>query len=517
MSTKSFHFAIIFLLGLFFFTIGLSSQEIIAFEARFYLFALEMWRHGASWFPTTYQHPYPDYPGTSTALIYLFSKLLGGLNKLTAVLPSAIASALTLSMTYLIGAKENPRYGWSAVFFLLMTLTFVAEARTISLDQYVTLITVCCFYFVCMKHKTFLLFPLLILGFAFRGPIGIIIPAGVLCVCYLVDQEYKRFIIAGLIAAVSLVLCSFILLGLAYHVGDVSFVQDVLRMEVGSRLHDLKMPPFSFYFTESFGGYALTYPLAILIIMGCVKSLFTSRLTDVKLLRKCLVWVLIILIGMSIPADKKMRYVLPMAPALALICAYLFGGMQLNSYLRLMRAMVKDFCVIFPVIAVLALGYLYYTQRVTFLNYPAIISFFIVLQVLNILVRKQDILLLALAAMTFVMSNILMVETINLNANRTREFVLNVEQQRGPFHTPLVFFQEGTDGLPIKYLVNMPHEEVPLYLFQSDELSNLRKNTFVIVGKENMPHISHEIMKHFQIILIDKIGHDDVIVLRKVM
>ncbi len=51
---------IIFFTGLLLFTIGLPHQEIIGFESRFYLFALEMWRHGVSGFPTTYQNSYPD-------------------------------------------------------------------------------------------------------------------------------------------------------------------------------------------------------------------------------------------------------------------------------------------------------------------------------------------------------------------------------------------------------------------------------------------------------------------------
>src|SRR3990167_2636838 len=71
----------IFLGSLFLFTWGLSDQEVISFDSRFYLFALEMWRHGLSWFPTTYHQPYPDYPALSTIFIYLAAWLAGGLNK----------------------------------------------------------------------------------------------------------------------------------------------------------------------------------------------------------------------------------------------------------------------------------------------------------------------------------------------------------------------------------------------------------------------------------------------------
>ena len=45
---------------------------------------------------------------------------------------------------------------------------------------------------------------------------------------------------------------------------------------------------------------------------------------DRDLLKKCLGWAFVVLIGLSLPADKKIRYILPVAPALALICGYLF-------------------------------------------------------------------------------------------------------------------------------------------------------------------------------------------------
>src|SRR5436853_4703271 len=112
------------LTGLFFFSLilftwGISSQEVIGFESRFYLFAQEMWQNGPSWFPTTYHEPYPDYPGLSTFLIYLSARAAGSLNKLAAIFPSAVAAALTVVMTYAIGALHSKRWGICAVFLLL--------------------------------------------------------------------------------------------------------------------------------------------------------------------------------------------------------------------------------------------------------------------------------------------------------------------------------------------------------------------------------------------------------------
>jgi 4-amino-4-deoxy-L-arabinose transferase-like glycosyltransferase len=513
MQTKSYDALALFFIGLILFIFGLQSQEIIGFEARFYLFALEMWRHGSSWFPTTYQQPYPDYPATTTYFIYLAAHLFGGLNKFTAVLPTAIASAATVTVTYLIGATQNRRWGWSAACFLLFTMVFITEARTISLDQFVTLVTTLCFYFLCRKKRFLFFIPLFIFAFAIRGPVGIIIPTGVLCVSYLLDRNIKQFFTTGIVAVFLLVICSAALMMLAYHAGGYSFVQDVLRMEVGSRMHDVNRLPFSFYFTESLGGYAIAYPLAIFILLGCLPFLFVSNpSSEIKFLRKCVAWALVILIGLSIPADKKMRYILPMAPALALICGYLFSGIKQNRYLNILRIIFKWFCYLFPMIALLVIAWLIHKHVSFGINYPVLIGLFLILQLLIILFRKYEIVVLALAALTFLIANIGIVETINLNANQTRSFVLSVEKWREQMHSPLIFFQEGPDGLPIKYLVNMSKEEVPVYLYQPNDLLKLPSHVIVIVGVENVSHISANVMQHFRILMQGKIGHDGVVV-----
>lgn len=512
---------ILFFLGILLFTWGLSSQEIVGFDSRFYLFALEMWRHGPTWFPTTYQHPYPDYPGTSTFFIYLTSRLFGDINKFTAVLPSAIASALTLSVTYSIGALFSRRLGWCAALFLLFTMAFVTEARSISLDQYVTLVTALCFYIVVKQankavtlRQVMILISLLIAGFAIRGPIGLVIPTGVMCVYYLLDKNIKQFFIVGFTAALVLVFCSAVLLALAYHVGGMNFVNDVLRMEVAGRMHDLHNPPITFYLTDSFGGYAITYPLMILMLPGCFMLFIRPKVSaDVKFLQKCFAWMLLILVGLSIPGDKKIRYILPLAPALALICGYLIAYPERNRYLNYVYKLFRVFCFVFPVVALFVLVLLY--QKHVQVNYVVLISLFIALQLGIVLLRKNVVATLGLAALTFVMANIFIVEAINLNLNQTRDFVMQVEALRQQHHAALAFYQEGSDGLPIKYLVNATDEIYPIYFDQESELLRLTTPAIVVVSEENSSHMSKQIKRYFHTMMKGKIGHKDVVVMGK--
>jgi len=440
----------IFIAGLILFTFGLHHQEIIGFESRFYLFALEMWRHGFSLFPTTYQTPYPDYPVTSTALIYSTAKLFGTLNKWVAVFPSAIAAAATLSGTYLLGASQNRREGWYSVGFLLLTLAFLTEARTISLDMYVVACTTWIFYFAYSAQSKMrspswpVIYLLLILSFAIRGPIGIIIPTGVLCVFYLLEKNWKRLIFFGFSGALLLMLCTGILLSMAYYTGGHPFMQDVLRMQILGRMQVNRTPPHYFYFIESMGAYAITYPLAIFFILKTLPQLFKKNAPPhIQWLRLLMGWVLVIMIGLSIPADKKIRYILPIAPALALICSHFLTVVK-NRYLGI-----------------------------------AVFVFFIV--------------------------NVFIVEKINLHTNQTREFVQHIEILREQQKARLVFYREGKDGWAIKYLINTPREENPLFVSDINQLPV--GPFFLITSEENKNALSA-----VRTIASGSIGRDKVVV-----
>lgn len=505
--------SLIFVAGLFLFTFGLASQEIIGFESRFYLFALEMWRHGPTWFPLTYQQPYPDYPATSTFLIYAFAKLIHGLNKFSAVFPSALAASITLATTYAIGSLYSKRWGLSGVLFLLFTSAFIMEARTISLDQYITAITTLSFYIVyssqIQRHpkKVWWVLPLLALGFLFRGPLGLVIPAGVVSTLFLLEKDIKRFFLFGFFAASLLVICSLILVSLAYLSGGDAFMHEVMQKEVLGRMQDLKTPPFYFYFVDSFGSYAITYPLAILILIGMLPSLKND------LIKKLTGWILVIILGLSIPGDKKVRYILPIAPALSLICGYLFVATNEKKYFYfLQKGLIWFFC-FFPSLCFGVTFYIYHKHpNLSFYFYPAI-TFLCIMQLGAFFLIKQSLRVLMIAMLAFVGSYILIVEPINIDINKSREFVRTTEELRQDQHAKLAFYQEEKDGWVIKYLLNMPHEEHPLFITNSKELSEFKEHAFFITLKEKFNRIENSHL--FQVRLNGKIGRKDIIVFTK--
>jgi 4-amino-4-deoxy-L-arabinose transferase-like glycosyltransferase len=513
----------IFCGALILFTIALNYQEVIGFESRFYLFALEMWRHGPSWFPTTYGTPYPDYPVTSTLLIYGVAKMLGHLDRFAAVLPSAIAAAVTLAFTFKIGALHDRSLGWGAVFCMLLTNGFLLEARTISPDQYVLMATTLSFYCayaasLSLNKKFLFAIPfLLALGFAFRGPIGLVVPAGVLCVFYLLDNDYKKFFITGFLALFVLGICSAILFGIAYHVGDVRFMQDVLRMEVLGRMQDAHLPWY-FYFTESIGAYAITYPLTILVVTGLAGQLFKKTLSEeLKFLQKLVGWALVILIGLSVPAGKKIRYVLPMVPALALISAYLFTQFQ-SGFIGWLKEKVFYILYFLPLIAIallVAVMFISLHKAWNFdIHYPELICAFLVLFFL-VKRNQREINILAIAALTFVIVYIAIIEPVNQGLNSTQAFVLYLENLRHQQKSALVFYKENPDAWPIKYILNMPKEEKPKFINTPEELENFPQRALFVSDPDIYLGLPKKTANLFKVFYSGRVGHTTILVFQK--
>jgi len=465
----------IFFLSLFLFTWGVSGSEITGFDSRFYLFAKEMWHNGLTWFPTTYGQPYPDYPVISTLIIYFIAKLFGGLNKFIAVLPSALAAAWMVVLTYRIGALHDRKWGFAGVCFMLMTLMFIKCARSISLDVYPAMFTAWCFYLVYVPRiKRSLFNPglkiiiLLILSFAFRGPIGLVMPAGVVCSYYALNREWKKLIIFGVVALITLLLCTSALLAVAYHVGGDAFMQDVIRMQVSGRI-DNPYWPIYFYFTNSFSNYALSYPIAIVVVLWCSLDAFFASRKDALLkhrsrtqktrpgylLLMLIAWTLVIMIGMSIPDDKKARYILAMAPAIALIAAYPFA-MQWR--------------------------------------------------------KKISIFMLAVIALTLNVVYIKGVEPALLQHDKTSQFVTAVETLREKAHAQLVFYRDRPDSTPIKYQVYNLQNDNPIFIDTEQQLLNYKSKAFFITSEDYFSQLSAKTLMHFSIIARDKVGHDVMVV-----
>lgn len=519
----------LFCLSLIIFVWGLDAEEVVSFESRFYLFALEMWQHGIKWFPTTYEQPYPDYPVTATVLVYLTAKLFGGLTKTVAVLPTATASAWVLVLTYLIGAKRCKLWGVSAVCFLLLTVNFLKSTRMIGLDMYVVLITTACFYLIDHDRSrsssfTWLIYPLFILGFAFRGPIGLIIPTGVVVSCYLLDGCYKKTIITGLLSLFLLSLCTFALIGLAYYAGGDAFMKAVLNMEMVGRINNYYVPIY-YYFTNSLLNYALTFPIAIFVLLGTIYYARKHTNEEMRFVGKLFAWMLIILFGMSIPGEKKSRYILPMVPAIALIAGYLFSVPGNEKYFIFLRQTLVRLLLCLPTVVLFFLVFVY-LQKIEMsivLVYRQLFILLILSQALALffyfykssLFYQRDVIVLVLTTVTFVYMYLALIEPIQLYYERAHEFVRMIENERVHADARLVFYKVKHDGFVIKYLINREDHSPPLFIAEQAQLVNFPERAFFITTEAFFSYLPDEVMNKIEILHRGKVGHIEVVVFKR--
>ncbi|MDL2185658.1 phospholipid carrier-dependent glycosyltransferase [Pseudomonas sp. ChxA] len=483
------------LLALVLFIVGNWHQAIIGFDSRFVVFAQEMLRHGPSFFPTTYGQPYADYLATSTLLTWLLSLPFGEVSSLTAWLPTSIASAVIVMLVYRLTAPYSTRWGLLSIAMLLLSSTFISETRAVSLDQMLAAIALTVFY-LGYAHDHFgaakrlhWLFLLLILGFAVRGPIGLVIPTGVLCSYYLINRQWRQLFTFGFIALAVLAACVGLLLLLAKLSGGEDFMQDVIRMQFLGRMDGTEgSSGVLYYFTSSMGNYALAYPLALLVLLAVASGGRRAPDPALKLVLYCAAAGLLVMLGLSVPQAKKARYILPMLPMAAIIAAYPFQVSQGRLFAWL-RGLMLGIWTLLP--ALLVVGLVVARKR-----YPAqldslglvfgVLGVLQVVALLSLFKARLRPLGSALAAVLALWSTyIVVVEPLERTLYDTRTFSLGVKAQIMQQPAPVVLHGLGKDAKAIKFMVNFNCDKVPLFTQSAADLAPLQGPAWVVMSAQD--------------------------------
>jgi 4-amino-4-deoxy-L-arabinose transferase-like glycosyltransferase len=513
-------------IGVLLFMAGFWQQPFIEFETRFALFAQEMLRHGPALFPTTYGEPYPDYPVAGTLLIWLCSLPFGAVTKFSAILPTALASAFNLMLVYRLLARHFRSWAVLAISLQLMTATFLAQARSISLDQLVATITLLAFYLAYVadtekRRELSRWLPLVLLaGFAVRGPLGVVIPTGVVLAYYALTAQWRNVWHFGVLALLVLAMAWSAMLALAAHYYGVDFMHEVVRMQVVGRLETTDTPKFWYYFTSSFGNYALAYPLALLVAVLTVPSLLRQPRNDMnKLLLGLTAAALIVLVGLSIPHTKKPRYLLPMVPAIAALAASMWSVHRSRILAGFASALEKLFMAM-PMVLAIALAVAHHRLKhhaVQLSLSPLYMALALCqLAIVGIILKRKSIiaatglsqpaLLSVVAALALWLVNLLAVEPVLLQTRDTATFVQQAEALRRAQPAPLALFGMLKDGQAIKYMVNIDYDLQPIFVRDADELAALPLPVYLMIDNRELPKLPAALQARLQPVLQ---GHFD--------
>lgn len=481
------------LLALLLFIAGSWHQAIIGFDSRFVLFAQEMLRHGPGFFPTTYGQPYADYLATSTLLTWLLSLPLGQVTSLTAWLPTAMASAVIVTLVYRLTAPYSQRWGLLSIAILLLSSTFISETRSVSLDQMLAAIALAVFY-LGYAHDHFgagkrlhWLYLLLIVGFAVRGPIGLVIPTGVLCSYYLINRQWRQLFSFGLLGLALLVACVGLLLLMAKLSGGEPFMQDVIRMQFLGRMDGSEgSSGVLYYFTSSLGNYALAYPMAVLVLLAMLISGRRAPGPALQLVWYCAAAGLLVMLGLSIPQAKKARYVLPMLPMAAMIAAYPFQVAHGRLFAGL-RGLMLGIWTLLPILLIAGLLFARprYPEQLSHLGWVfGVLGGLQVVALLALLKTQLRTVGPAFAAVLAVWATyIMVVEPLERSVYDTRTFTLQVHEQVMQQKAPVVLHGLGKDAKAIKYMVNLNCDQVPLFTQQAADLKPLQGPAWLVMSE----------------------------------
>ena len=510
-------------LALLLFIAGSWHQAIIGFDSRFVLFAQEMLRHGPGFFPTTYGQPYADYLATSTLMTWLLSLPLGQVTSLTAWLPTAMASAVIVMLVYRLTAPYSPRWGLLSIAALLLSSTFISETRAVSLDQMLAAITLAVFYLgYAYDHfgagkRLHWLYLLLILGFAIRGPIGLVIPTGVLCSYYLINRQWRQLFSFGLLALALLLACVGLLLLMAKLSGGESFMQDVIRMQFLGRMDGSEgSSGVLYYFTSSLGNYAMAYPLALLVLLAIALGGRRTPEPALQLVLYCAAAGLLVMLGLSIPQAKKARYILPMLPMAAIIAAYPFQVAEGRLFAWL-RGLMLGLWTLLPTFLIVGLAFARrrYPQPLSDLGLVfAVLGSLQALALLALLKPNLRLLGPAFIAVLAVWATYIgVVEPFVRNVYDTRTFTLRVHEQVMQQRAPVVLHGLGKDAKAIKYMVNLDCDQVPLFTRQQADLAPLQGPAWLVMSQADYQGLTDPRFRELTPVLTGEFDKDPYVLL----
>lgn len=540
--------AIIIPLGLVIFLAGLNASEFLKIDCRFGLFVPEINKYGIGVFPTLYGIPYTDYPVPHTLLMYITS--LGGnyVNMFTVTLPSALAGVFALLITYMIGARISRWLGGYAVLLTLSAYEFLSLGRAPAPDMFIVAATVFSFYLVYTADedkawKRLLFVPLcLIAGFAIRGPIGLVIPTAVVMSYYTIARKWKTAIAAGIISAFLLAACAGIMYWLCYIQGGRELADTFIRNQVYDRMESHK--PLWFYFTNAMGSYALAYPLAFIVFGFYFKKLFKKPDASDKtlnLLRFLAGWMFIVLLGMSVPGTKHMRYIAPVIPAAGLTASWIFINFDKIKFFEILRKIILTICRIAPFIIILGLigGAIVIKALELDFKLPLFIPILMMLVfgaamfalTSGIDGKQRDFTIVAIAIATLAVVKVMTIDPIENYIDSSKKMTVAVEAMKG--NRPLYFFMQGPDEDELKYMINVPPKKhfIPSFIARNEtskrftcpnivqitmqEIDKVPQNALIIVRESRFKkYVPDDLKERFEVIMSGTIGHRENLVLQ---
>ena len=307
---------------------------------------------------------------------------------------------------------------------------------------------------------------------------------------------------------------------MAYWEGGKTFVEAVLKMQGLGRIRELGHYPFYYYGLHLWEDYTFAAPLALLSLISFPKIFKNTQDSQVRLLQYLLAWVLIILIGLSIPIEKKLRYLLPIIPALSIMGAYWVLHRPMAPVLASLRFALLKIWRISPLLFLILISLLklYSDQHHLELGinlFPISLTLLIIygfsLNLSPVIRSNESYALSALfvGVASFLSVYILLASPLNVYFNRAKPFVIQVEKLKKPTEQ-IAFYRIGPDAEDIKFMVAFDKPLHPLFLTDLNSASD----ALIIAKLADFNALDQRIQDKYNVVYVGKIGHQTCLVMR---
>lgn len=301
-------------------------------EGRYLVTAQNAIKYGKWIVPEYNGGPRIEKPPLMVWLVAASSIILnhGKVNEFTARLPSSIAAILVLVLIYVLVKCETQREDVAVLsaFLLSTSLLFVKHARFAITDMvllfFITLSILLAYLAVEKESPWYLLaaFASCGLGYMDKGPVGLVIPAGIILLwCYSekkLDRIPWKWVPLGILIFAVLTLWWPILVGPAY------WEQFLIKSNIKRAFQNPSWKTSTFF-------YILNFPAHfILPSAGIIATAYALRRYTKPNIGLFAVWFAFVFVLFSISDTKRSSYILPLYPAAATLVGW--GLVRLKSY-----------------------------------------------------------------------------------------------------------------------------------------------------------------------------------------
>lgn len=276
-----------------------------------------------------------DKPPLFFWLIAVLSLPLGTVTALTARLPSALAGLGILVIVFELSRAFNGKRSASyAVFFLSTAYLFWEKARWAQTDA-----TLCFFIWLALASFFFwrsgrlegrragiVFWAAAAAAVLTKGPVGLLIPVGIVVVCLAVDRELGRFRdfspILGPTVFVAIISAWIVVATVGGH-GEYSVWGALKEHFVDRGIHGM-------HHRQPFWYYGKRLPVLLFPWTGLAVGAMVAgwKRREHALDRFALVCVVFVVLFFSVSTEKRELYVLPAMPAFSLLLARFAGAMD---------------------------------------------------------------------------------------------------------------------------------------------------------------------------------------------